>query len=69
MLKPLPDMLLDAQAETLRNLTYECWACGDMECKSDEIDVQYWREPGTGELREEQICQRCMSLGVLEKLR
>lgn len=66
MLKPLPQLLMEAQAETLRPGIYECWACGE-DFKFHEISVEPLRHPGTGEVEPVEICQRCKDLGVLEK--
>lgn len=68
MLKPLTQFLLDAQEETLRGGTYECWACGK-ELKYHEVREEPLRHPGTGEVEAVEICQRCKDLDVLEKWR
>lgn len=78
MLKPLPQLLMDMQAETIRRAELkkacedafrtECWACGK-ELKYHEVREEPLRHPGTGEVEAVEICQRCKDLDVLEKWR
>jgi len=68
MLKRVTDGLMKVQEALLNppEVTYECWMCGNPECKCDE--VFHIEVEDCGERDQHLVCRRCDERGVLDKL-